>query len=292
MLIEVDELHKRFGDLTAVDGISFGIAPGSCFGLLGPNGAGKTTTIEMLEGIKEPDAGSIRYRGEPLGEQFRGEAGIMFQTTALQEFVTVRELLVQYSRFYPHTRPLEQLIEDYALAEFLDQDTRRISGGQKQRLLLAVAMLNDPKILFLDEPTTGLDPQSRRNLWERMRAVKAAGTTILLTTHYMEEAYELCDEIAIMDHGSIIARGAPDELLSQHFDDVVIQLPSEDIPATCQLDAFAHTRREDSVRITTSDVNRTIEQLLACQVPLHHLRIRARDLEDLFLELTGKELRQ
>ena len=125
-----------------------------------------------------------------------------------------------------------------------------------------------------------------------MRAVKAAGTTILLTTHYMEEAYELCDEIAIMDHGSIIARGAPDELLSQHFDDVVIQLPSEDIPATCQLDAFAHTRREDSVRITTSDVNRTIEQLLACQVPLHHLRIRARDLEDLFLELTGKELRQ
>jgi ABC-2 type transport system ATP-binding protein len=218
-ILQVFNLVKNFSDLVAVNDVSFEIRAGTCFGLLGPNGAGKTTTIELMEGIKTPDAGKILYNGEPLGAQFRNEAGIMFQNTALQEFVTVREMLVQYSRFYPRTADIDQLVDDYSLGEFLHQDTRKLSGGQKQRLLLAMALINLPKILFLDEPTTGLDPQSRRNLWERVRRVKAEGTTILLTTHYMEEAYELCDEIAIMDHGRIIAHDAPDTLLAEHFDD-------------------------------------------------------------------------
>ena len=290
-ILQVSSLVKRFGDLTAVNDVSFDIRKGTCFGLLGPNGAGKTTTIEMMEGIKTPDEGKILYQGEPLGAQFRNEAGIMFQNTALQEFVTVREMLVQYSRFYPRTADIDQLVDEYSLGAFQHQDTRRISGGQKQRLLLAMALINLPKILFLDEPTTGLDPQSRRNLWERVRQVKAEGTTILLTTHYMEEAYELCDEIAIMDHGRIIAHGAPDVLLARHFDDVVVQIDEKDMPQQVGSPEFDAIYRNGNAHIVTDDVNLTIEKLLSLEIPLDRLRIRARNLEDLFLELTGKELR-
>jgi ABC-2 type transport system ATP-binding protein len=291
VILQVTNLVKRFASLTAVDDVSFEIQRGTCFGLLGPNGAGKTTTIEMMEGIMVPDTGSILYKGEPLGHEFRNEAGIMFQNTALQDFVTVREILVQYSRFYPHTADIDTLVEQYSLAEFLHQDTRKISGGQKQRLLLAMALINLPKIIFLDEPTTGLDPQSRRNLWEQVRRVKAQGTTVLLTTHYMEEAYELCDEIAIMDHGRIIAHDAPDALLAKHFDDVVVQIKEQDIPRHIGEAEFGATYRNGNAHIISSDVNKTVERLLAFEVPLDGLRIRARDLEDLFLELTGREIR-
>jgi ABC-2 type transport system ATP-binding protein len=291
IILQVTNLVKNFDRLTAVNDVSFEIQRGTCFGLLGPNGAGKTTTIELMEGIKTPDSGSILYNGEPLGHQFRNEAGIMFQNTALQEFVTVREMLVQYSRFYPNTADINKLVEQYSLEEFLHQDTRKLSGGQKQRLLLAMALINLPKILFLDEPTTGLDPQSRRNLWEQVRRVKAEGTTILLTTHYMEEAYELCDEIAIMDHGRIIAHDAPDALLAKHFDDVVVQINEQDIPRQLGETEFSATYRNGNAHILTADVNKTVERLLSFEIPLNRLRIRARDLEDLFLELTGKELR-
>jgi ABC-2 type transport system ATP-binding protein len=291
IILQVTNLVKNFDRLTAVNDVSFEIQRGTCFGLLGPNGAGKTTTIELMEGIKTPDSGSILYNGEPLGHQFRNEAGIMFQNTALQEFVTVREMLVQYSRFYPNTADINKLVEQYSLEEFLHQDTRKLSGGQKQRLLLAMALINLPKILFLDEPTTGLDPQSRRNLWEQVRRVKAEGTTILLTTHYMEEAYELCDEIAIMDHGRIIAHDAPDALLAKHFDDVVVQINEQDIPRQLGEAEFSATYRNGNAHILTADVNKTVERLLSFEIPLNRLRIRARDLEDLFLELTGKELR-
>ena len=291
VILQVSNLVKRFGQLTAVNDVSFEIHRGSCFGLLGPNGAGKTTTIELMEGIKTPDSGRILYQGEPLGQKFRNEAGIMFQTTALQDFVTVREMLVLFSRFYPVTADIDDLVERYALGEFLHQDTRKLSGGQKQRLLLAIALINQPKILFLDEPTTGLDPQSRRNLWEEVRLVKKQGATILLTTHYMEEAYELCDEIAIIDHGRMIAHDAPDTLLAKHFDDVVIQLDENDLPRELGEVEFMATYREGNAHILTGDVNKTVEGLLARNIPLDRLRIRARDLEDLFLELTGKELR-
>ncbi len=291
VILQVASLVKRFGALTAVDDVSFAIEEGTCFGLLGPNGAGKTTTIEMMEGIKTPDAGTVLYRGEPLGERFRNEAGIMFQTTALQEFITVREIMLQFSRFYPEAASIDDLAERYALGEFLHQDSRRLSGGQKQRLLLAMAQINRPKILFLDEPTTGLDPQSRRNLWRQVQEIREQGATVLLTTHYMEEAYELCDEIAIMDHGRIIAHDAPDALLAAHFDDVVVQLREADIPRELGEREFAATYRNDSVHIVTGDVNETIRRLLDRGVPLDRLRIRARNLEDLFLELTGQELR-
>ena len=291
VILQVSNLVKSFGSLTAVRDVSFEIRQGSCFGLLGPNGAGKTTTIEMMEGIKAPDSGTILYQGEALGARFRNEAGIMFQNTALQEFITVREIMLQFSRFYPDTASIDELAERFALHDFLDRDTRKLSGGQKQRLLLAMALINRPKIMFLDEPTTGLDPQSRRNLWRQVQQVKEEGATILLTTHYMEEAYELCDEIAIMDHGRIIAHDAPDALLAAHFDDVVVQILATDIPRDIGEREFQAIYRNDSAHIVTGDVNRTIEHLLHFDIPLNHLRIRARNLEDLFLELTGKELR-
>ena len=290
-ILQVENLVKRFGTLTAVDGVSFAIREGSCFGLLGPNGAGKTTTIEMMEGIRQPDSGSILYRGQPLDREFRDQAGIMFQSTALQEFITVREILVQFSRFYPDSYPIDELADRFALHEFMGQDTRRLSGGQKQRLLLAIALINRPRILFLDEPTTGLDPQSRRNLWREVQQIREQGATILLTTHYMEEAYELCDEIAIMDHGRVIAHDSPDALLAAHFNDVVLQLREADMPPEIGEREFQATYRNAAAHIVTGDVNATIERLLQHRIPLNHLRIRARNLEDLFLELTGRELR-
>ncbi len=216
-MLEVTDLSKHYAGVKAVDGISFTISRGTCFGLLGPNGAGKTTTVEMLEGIVTPTAGTIRYKGAPLGKRFRQEAGIMFQHTALQEFIKVREVLTLFQRFYPTTRPLEELVEICALQEFLERDTRNISGGQKQRLLLALALINNPEVVFLDEPTTGLDPQSRHNLWEQVRKIKAENKTLVLTTHYMEEAHELCDEIIIIDHGRIIEQGEPQDPARRPF---------------------------------------------------------------------------
>jgi len=290
-LLTISGLKKYFAGVKAVDGISFDIARGRCFGLLGPNGAGKTTTIEMLEGIKDPTEGSILYKGEPLSASFRREAGIMFQTTALPDFISGLEILKMFRDLYPRSTPIGDLVKDCALEEFLDRDAKRLSGGQRQRLLLAVALINDPEIVFLDEPTTGLDPQARRNFWELIRKIREQGKTVLLTTHYMEEAYELCDEIVIMDHGKIIAQGTPDELLSKHFDDTVILLPDEDVPADFNDSASAILRNNGTVELLSADVNQTVKKLIGANVPLTHMRVRKRTLEDLFIELTGKELR-
>ncbi len=290
-LLKVKDLVKRYRGVAAVDSVSFSIRKGSCFGLLGPNGAGKTTTVEMMEGIKLPTRGTLLYKGMPLGIDFREQAGIMFQSTALQDFITVRETLEMFQRLYRKSASLDKLIDDYSLQEFIERDTRKLSGGQRQRLLLAVALVNDPEILFLDEPTTGLDPQSRRNFWRLVQEIKALGKTIVLTTHYMEEAYALCDEIVIMDHGKIIAQGTPNQLLAEHFEDVVLVLPIDDfqVPTGVLSDTILQT--ENTVEILTSDVNATVIRLLELGVSLHKLQIRQRTLEDLFLELTGKELR-
>jgi ABC-2 type transport system ATP-binding protein len=274
----------------AVNGVSFSLQPGVCFGLLGPNGAGKTTTVEILEGIHAPSSGEILYKDKPVGKRFRNEAGIMFQSTALQDFITVRETLLMFARLYPRNADIDELIERCNLTNYLDQDNRQLSGGQRQRLLLAIALVNDPDMIFLDEPTTGLDPQSRRNFWDLIESIKAQGKTILLTTHYMDEAYVLCDQIAIMDHGKIIAQGTPKELLAEHFDDVILQLPETDVSDSKSLPFTVH-KRKGVIEITTCDVDQTIEDLLTRNISLARLQIRSRNLDDLFLELTGKELR-
>lgn len=290
-LLETRALKMHFGAVKAVDGVDLSIPRGVCFGLLGPNGAGKTTTIELMEGIKTPSAGEVLFCGEALGQAFKERAGIMFQHTALQDYVRVDEVLRLFSRLYQKNIPLERIIEQCALKEFLNRDTRKLSGGQRQRLLLGIALINDPDILFLDEPTTGLDPQARRNLWRTVESIKAEGKTIVLTTHYMDEAYALCDTIAIMDHGRVIAEGTPDELLAQHFDDSIMQLPWSDFQQGEQLDGMDYVQSKDQVLIHTKDVNETLADLVRRGIPLKHLRIRARNLEDLFIELTGRELR-
>jgi len=290
-LLEVRNLTKLYPRVTAVDGVSFSVDEGACFGLLGPNGAGKTTTIEIMEGILPPSAGEVLYRGEPLGRRFRTEAGILFQKTALQDFLTVRQTLNLFRGLYPHGYDIDELLELCSLQKLADRDNRKLSGGQQQRLLLAVALVNDPAILFLDEPTTGFDPQARRNFWRLIESVKARRRTIILTTHYMDEAQRLCDEIAIMDRGRIIAQGAPRELVARHFADVLIELPRADFMPAARALPLRVIEGAERVEITTDDIDQTLKALMAVHVPLRNLRIRPPNLEDLFLELTGKELR-
>ncbi|MDB5968869.1 MAG: transporter ATP-binding protein [Hydrocarboniphaga sp.] len=288
-ILSVRELRKHYPTNKAVDGISFDIEPGTCLGLLGPNGAGKSTTVEMLEGLIRPTSGDILYRGKPLDSHYRERIGIQFQNTALQDFLTVRENLQLFRSLYRRGVSIDELIASCHLEEFLDRDHRKLSGGQRQRMLLALALVNDPDLVFLDEPTTGLDPQARRNFWELVLQIKERGRTVVLTTHYMEEAYLLCDDIAIMDHGRILARGSPQKLLADHFNDSVLELPA----AACdghRLD-LALTRKVDRIEINSVDVNKTVQQLISAGLSLAQLKIRPRTLEDLFLKLTGTELR-
>lgn len=295
-ILEARGLVKAYpkAKVRAVDGVSFTVTAGTCFGLLGPNGAGKSTTVEMLEGVARPTAGEVLFQGETIhvgdsAKQYRDRVGIQFQSTALQEFLTVQENLRFFAALYPRTRSIDELIRVCRLEDFLDRDTKKLSGGQRQRVLLAIALINDPEIVFLDEPTTGLDPQARRNFWELVRGIKAEGKTILLTTHYMEEAYELCDTIAIMDHGRIIAQGSPQALLQEHFNESVIELPSE-LAATLAT-AMGFVSRGELSELTTADIAGSVDALRAAGVPLSRLRVRPPALEDLFLKLTGKELR-
>ena len=290
-IISANRLVKHYPGVIAVDSIDLSIPKGICFGLLGPNGAGKTTTIEILEGIHLPTSGTVLYKGEPLGSRYREEVGIQFQHTSLQEFLTVRETLELFERLYHRTVPIAELIELCSLADIINRDTRKLSGGQRQRLLLALALINDPDLIFLDEPTTGLDPQARRNFWDLVKLVKSRNKTIVLTTHYMEEAYALCDQIAIMDKGRIVSQGTPAQLLSQHFGDVVLQIPRTDSGSKLSGLGLNVVDAGDMLEISTSRLHDTIQQLLENGVNLDRLRIRAWTLEDLFINVTGKPLK-
>lgn len=227
--LEARNLVKEYPGVLAVNGLSFSVPEGICFGLLGPNGAGKTTTVEIIEGVTRPTSGEVYYYGEIAGDRFREEAGIQFQNTALQDHITVLETLQMFRSLYGRQANLADLIEQCSLGDLLERDNRKLSGGQRQRLLLAVALVNRPRLVFLDEPTTGLDPQARRNFWELVKSIRANGATIVLTTHYMDEAQVLCDDIAIMDEGKIITQGAPDALLHARFGDELLHLPHGEI---------------------------------------------------------------
>ena len=289
--LEARNLRKLYPGVVAVDDVSFEVAEGSCFGLLGPNGAGKTTTVEMIEGVTLPSAGSVYYFGRPAGAAFREEAGIQFQDTALQDYLTVRETLEMFRSLYDRRADLERILEECSLGELRDRDNRKLSGGQRQRLLLAVALVNRPRLVFLDEPTTGLDPQARRNFWELVQRIRADGTTVVLTTHYMEEAQVLCDRVAIMDAGRIIANGRPEELLRERYRNVIIELPAADVAG--RLDGIEHRVRstDGMIEISTDDVNEMLRRLAGATRGLNRLRIRQPNLEDLFLDLTGHSLR-
>jgi ABC-2 type transport system ATP-binding protein len=290
-VLEVKHLRKQFGSVVAVDDISFGIPEGCCFGLLGPNGAGKTTTIEIIEGIKEPSAGEVLYRGQPRTRQFAQQAGIQFQSTALMDFLSVREVLRLFGSLYQRTLPVAQLTALCQLDEFLDRPANKLSGGQKQRLLLALALINDPEIVFLDEPTTGLDPQARRNFWTLIDSIKANGKTVVLTTHYMDEAEILCDQLVIMDHGRIVEQGSPRALLDKHLPlkRVHVAWHGEHTPVIA---SGRCVRANGELHIETESVEATLQELMAQHVDLSTLRVQNPTLEDLFLKFTGHTLRE
>ncbi len=307
-IVSVRGLEKRFGRVTAVDGISFEIRRGEIFGLLGPNGAGKTTTLEVLEGIQTADRGEIAVDGLDVRRQRRAvqrRIGVQLQATALFQRLTVRETIALFGAFYPRTTPPEALLREVALEDKADAFPENLSGGQRQRLALALALVNDPTLLFLDEPTTGLDPQSRRMLWDTILRLREHGKTVVLTTHFMDEAQQLCDRIAIMDHGHIIAQDTPAGLIGALGASATIECAlggvSAEHPALTpnalrQLpgatDARAGTER---TLIYTDDVERTLVALLhaasAQSVSVDHLQVHAPTLEDVFLKLTGRGLR-
>ncbi|MDH4046570.1 MAG: ABC transporter ATP-binding protein [Gammaproteobacteria bacterium] len=289
--LEARHLIKTYPKVLAVDDVSFAVEEGICFGLLGPNGAGKTTTVEIIEGVTPASAGEVYYFGKPVGSSFREEAGIQFQNTALQDHITVLETLQMFQALYDRRADLERIIDECSLRELLNRDNRKLSGGQRQRLLLAVALVNKPRLVFLDEPTTGLDPQARRNFWDLVNRIRRDGTTIVLTTHYMDEAQILCDEIAIMDAGKIITQGSPTELLHRQYSNAIMELPLSDISGDLSTIKHRVLDTQGLVEIATDDVNASLQALRAQVTGLNRLRIRQPNLEDLFLDLTGHSLR-
>ncbi|QDP00489.1 ABC transporter ATP-binding protein [Thalassotalea sp. PS06] len=292
-MIQVRQLSKHYKQLKAVDDVSFNVEKGHCFGLLGPNGAGKTTTIEIMEGILTPTSGTVDFQGLSAGE-VNQYIGIQFQHTALQDYLTVKETLALFKAFYKHSLDVDTLIEWCDLEDIIDRDNRLLSGGQRQRLLLALALINDPQIVFLDEPTTGLDPQSRRHFWQLIDNIKEQQKTVILTTHYMDEAERLCDQIVIMDHGKVIEQGAPKDLLDRHFNRVFLTLPAVDIDIgelNKILDDDEWHISQQRVEIVTEHVESTVKRLISAQIPLTGLHVKSANLDDLFLKLTGHSLR-
>ena len=301
-VIRVRDLRKSYGDLKAVDGVSFEVQPGQVFGLLGPNGAGKTTTVEVLEGLRAPDSGDVSVLGVDAvrrPDDLKARIGVSLQTAALYPKLTVVEVLDLFRSFYPSGRPTDELVGLMDLGEKRATRTQDLSGGQRQRLSVALALVNDPELVFLDEPTTGMDPAARRMLWDVVLGLKASGRSVLLTTHYMEEAEVLCDRLAIMDHGRILEEGTVDELVTRRFHERAVRFDAIERLDDARLGGFpgvTTVKHEDgSVLLFTSDVPATIGAVLAATDSLGveptNLAVRRATLEDVFLDLTGRALR-
>lgn len=301
--IIIRNLTKRYGNLTAVDGLNLEVPAGGVFGLLGPNGAGKTTTLEMIEGLRKADAGEVFLGDVDLlkhPEVSKQRLGVQLQATAFFELLTVRETLDLFGTFYAHPLTATSLIGRLNLEEKADSQVKALSGGQRQRLALAVALVNDPQVVFLDEPSAGLDPQARRNMWDLVAALRDEGRTVVLTTHYMEEAEALCDRLAIIDHGKVLATGVPRELVAEHLPGSVVEVASS-VPLTtteqaASVKATGVSRVGDHLELTTPSLEETLVALVNWArmegVTLSGLSTRGATLEDLFLHLTGRSLRE
>jgi ABC-2 type transport system ATP-binding protein len=299
-------LIKRYGEVVALAGLDLDVHRGECFGMLGPNGAGKTTSVEIFEGLRVPDAGEV----EILGDRWRGDGlrlrvrlGIQLQETKFPDKLRVAEVLTLFRSFYPRGLPVSEVLDSVGLTEKSGAQIRTLSGGQKQRLSLGCALVGDPELLFLDEPTTGLDPQSRRQAWDIVGALKQRGRTVLLTTHYMEEAARLCDRVAIVDQGKVIALGTPRELIASLGAEHVVEFAVDDHNAQSlpdhtlrSLPTVEHVTRDHNVwRLTVREVHRAVPALLnalaeQCADPTH-LTTHHATLEDVFVALTGRRLR-
>ncbi|MCK5577477.1 MAG: ABC transporter ATP-binding protein [Dehalococcoidales bacterium] len=305
MVIEVEHLKKSYGPIRAVDDISFQVSQGEVFGMLGPNGAGKTTTVEMIEGLRVADSGKISVFGLDINKgifKIKQKIGIQLQAPSLLPLLRVEEILDVFASFYKHSLSLDSLLELLSLKESRKILVKNLSGGQQQRLSVAMALVNDPEIAFLDEPTTGLDPQARRGLWSVIEDMRTRGRTVFLTTHYMEEAERLCDRVAIIDHGKIIAMGTPAELISNYFKESAIQFEMQPPPPEIVLRTFPGTTQavvsDNEAIVYSNDIPSTMSAILkyAEKVDLadqlKNLHVRESTLEDVFLKLTGRRIRE
>lgn len=300
-VIEVQNLRKLYGNLAAVAGVSFEVRAGEIFGMVGPNGAGKTTTIECLEGLRRPTDGLVRVLGldpQRQGAGLRERIGVQLQEASLPDRLRVMESMELFAAFY--RRPVEPrpLLERFGLAEKAKTPFQKLSGGQKQRLLIALALINDPEIVFLDELTTGLDPQARRAMWELVKAIAGRGKTVFLTTHYMEEAEELCHRVAIIDHGRIIALDTPQNLIAGLDAETRVVFSTADRPDDDALRGIPGVQRvsrsEGQVVVFGKGdglLVRVVMALESCRIRFRDLRLERPNLEDVFLALTGKEMR-
>jgi len=299
--LRCQKLVKKYGPLTAVDGLDLEVRQGECFGLLGPNGAGKTTTVEILEGLNEPTGGSVEVLGMRWADDeraLRQRLGISLQETHLPDRLTVEENLRMFRSFYERGGPVDEVLEIVALKDKRKSWVEKLSGGQKQRLAVACALVSDPELLFLDEPTTGLDPQSRRQLWEVVLTFKAQGRTVLLTTHYMDEAERLCDRVAVVDKGKVIALGTPRELIASLGGEQVVELATAQ-PTRAEdwadLPSVRGARRSgEGVAVTVDQLHVALPAILSRAEPLGltSLSTHQATLEDVFVQLTGRHLRE
>lgn len=302
-VIEVKNLKKYYGDVKAVDDISFYVQKGQVFTLLGPNGAGKTTTLEILEGLKVLDSGEMNILGErchQVSRRIKERIGVLLQETVFVNRLRVREIVQLFSSFFSQALPVAHILEIVSLEDKAEAFVENLSGGQRQRLAIGIALINDPEIIFMDEPTTGLDPQARRNIWSLMERLREEKKTIFLTTHYMEEAERLSDYVYIMDHGQIIAFGTPRDLIRRYSKESIIEiqqegLDDEDILQMKQKFGEIGTK-DETLFIYTEDLTSSLSNLLTWEGSkgshlFHNLTFRQPNLEDVFLSLTGKGLR-
>jgi ABC-2 type transport system ATP-binding protein len=301
--VQVGNLIKHYGEVHAVDGVSFSVGRGEVWGLLGPNGAGKTTTIECILGLREPEAGTIAVLGMAHGTQsraIRARIGAQLQTTGLYPRLTVREQIDLFARLFPRARPVDQVIDLVGLGEKAKTQTKDLSGGQAQRLAVALALINDPDLVFLDEPTTGLDPRARRGLWEVVRDLQRGGVTVVLTTHYMEEAEQLCDRVAVIDRGQIIALDTPEALIVEHFQETALEFVVLDEPPRERLSTLPGVTQalfeNGKPTLYSADVPRTMaglfELVTAGELAFKDMVVRQATLEDVFLKLTGRRIQR
>lgn len=301
-ILQVEQLEKRYEDVHAVRGVSFSVNEGEVFGLLGPNGAGKTSTIEVLEGLRVPDGGRVSVCGldpQKNPNELKHEIGAALQSTSLPDKIRVIEAVRLFASFYHRKKRPEELLRRFGLEEKRHAFYHRLSGGQKQRLALAIALVNDPKVLFLDEPTAGLDPQVRREIYDIIEELKRQKKTIVLTTHYIEEAERLCDRVAIVDHGQVIAEGTPRELKQRSAGTTRVEVrlaKATANPSLKSLDGVVDAREVDGAYVlhcqrTAPAIVSLVKHLEAERNELVSLEIATPSLEDVFIELTGRRLR-